>query len=305
MNKKHSRPAAAIFAVALLLLVTGLAYQQFTAQRIEAAIEAAALEVAAIEEAAIEAAVEAAAIENAAIEVTSPDDAATVTPAPTKDQNQIAVRPTDVLRPEQVVDFEEKVEVEWPEVMQQDRPYRVRVELAYAEIGQISPRIEFEGSTAQFIEIATPVGATPNAPIAGAFGARYEATILASLTGPDSLEIRTDDTEAFILDTGETIIWDWHITPREAGRYVLEMNIKARWENPEIDDIRDQQLARVNLPTTVKQRWFAFGTPFSLTAIVSAIAGAILAALVTTDSLQAVWRRMLGRELAADEADEV
>ncbi len=205
--------------------------------------------------------------------------------------NSVVTPQIDPVEQVDVVEAYEKFEVEWPREMRQGESYRVRAELRYLAPDVVSTRIEFEGNDGKLIDVQLPLGATPNAPIAGAFGDQYEATITASLTGPDNLNIRTDDIEAFILREGKTIVWDWHMTPEQEGRYQLALKIKATWENPQIDDIRSELLVRETLATEVSQRWFTFGDPFSLTAIVSAIAGAILAALVTSDSL----RKLFGR----------
>ncbi len=206
---------------------------------------------------------------------------------------------TDATELSQSVESFETFEVEWPREMRQGQSYRIRAELRYLTPDVVSTRIEFEGNDGKLIDIQLPVGATPNAPIAGAFGDQYEATIQASLTGPDNLNIRTDDVEAFILREGKVIVWDWHLTPEQVGDYQLALKIKASWENPQIDDIRTQLLVRETLSTQVTQRWFTLGDPFSLTAIVSAIAGAILAALITSESLRGLFRRSESDEKAA------
>ena len=182
------------------------------------------------------------------------------------------------------------VEAEWPPRMEVDRSDSIRISLVN-QSGKLVPTVEVPGHTA-VADTPFPFS-TPGVPIGDAYGAEYDAVVVARLAGT-AFDIERATAEEYAWVEQSRVTWEWNIIPKIPGEQIVNATIEVRWKRRDTGQVIEQAIWRSRLEIVVEKPWLTTGQ-ISLFTVISGVVGSGLSIPWIYERLQG-WRKDRGKK---------
>ena len=193
------------------------------------------------------------------------------------------IAPGPAERPAPAITEPRAVELEWPLSVRVGNSDIVRLGLVYQPEGYLTPTAEFEGheTTGAPIEI-------PNL---------YDTHSVSAIARLDSVAFEIDrsgDWEQMLLP-GESLGWQWTITPRQAGRQVATLSLHLHFVPKAGGETLQRRIWNRTL-TIEASTVFGLPGPIAQTlGVFGSVVGTVLGVPFLEKVLAFIWRRARGR----------
>lgn len=182
------------------------------------------------------------------------------------------------------------VEAEWPSRMGLDRSDSIRISLVN-QSGKLIPTVEVPGHTA-VADTPFPFS-TPGVPIGDAYGAEYDAFVIARLAGT-AFDIELATAEEYQWVGQSRVTWEWNIIPKIPGEQIMNATIEVKWKRRDTGQTIEQPIWRSRLEVVVEKPWLTVGQ-ISLFTVISGVLGSGLSIPWVYERVQD-WRKGRGKK---------
>jgi len=165
-----------------------------------------------------------------------------------------------------------KIEVEWPQEMKLTDKGVARVSIMPDAEPSATPAAELPNNEALIFD---PTRCnTPNANLRNAYGAQYEASAVASLTGT-AFNTTPGQTGAKPLSQSK-VTFTWDVEPKVGGEQPITLRVSAQWKHKRNNQAKPEcEILNRSFPVVVKESIISAGNLTKASAVITVLGAAL------------------------------